>query len=101
MEWYWWGGYVGSLFDPLPSLGRVAGAPRLGGRPVCMSVLQGTMSRPVLPVRSSGRGWGPQDTDIPWVPCTTQRAVGCGDGTGRAPISMEMNLGTSGRDDSG
>ena len=68
VEWYWWGGYVGSPFDPLPSQGGGAGAPRLGGRPVCMSVLQGTMSRPVLPVLSSGRGWGPQDTDIPWCP---------------------------------
>lgn len=77
VEWYWWGGYVGSLFDPFPAWGAgVAGAPRLGGRPVCMSVIQGTMSRPVLPVLSSGRGWGPQDTDIPWVPCTTQWAVG-------------------------
>ena len=68
VEWYWWGGYVGSPFDPLPSQGGGAGPPRLGGRPVCMSVLQGTMSCPVLPVLSSGRGWGPQDTDIPWCP---------------------------------
>lgn len=77
VEWYWWGGYVGSLFDPFPAWGAgVAGAPRLGGRPVCMSVIQGTMSRPVLPVLSLGKRWGPQDTDIPWVPCTTQWAVG-------------------------
>lgn len=77
VEWYWWGGYVASPFDPLPSQGGGAGAPRLGGRPVCMSILQGTMSHPVLPVLSSGRGWGPRTQTFLCVGAP-HNPVGCG-----------------------
>ena len=45
VEWYWWGGYVAAPFEPLPSQWG-ARAPSLGGKPFCVSVLQGMMPHP-------------------------------------------------------
>lgn len=66
--------YVASSFD-LFSQGQGSWGLQGWGRPVCMSILQGTMSLILSSPVLSGRGVGAQDTDIPGAP-HTQWVVG-------------------------